>query len=153
MALNDFDNFKSDVDLMVEDILYKTADAMIAYIDSSDIIPIDTHNLKDSTGVGVYRNGVLKKLKLKKFTLPRGAKEAKMWYGVAMWGEDMIDQLLDAGVSRYGVGDHIVLMSAMPYAIEVDEGYFNEGFFTDVLSTELEVILDTIVKQYGAKRV
>ena len=23
---------------------------MIAYIDSSDIIPIDTHNLKDSTG-------------------------------------------------------------------------------------------------------
>lgn len=148
MARNDFDNFKSDVDLMVEDILYKTADAMIAYIDSSDIIPIDTHNLKDSTGVGVYRNGVLKK-----FTMPKKAEEAKMWYGVAMWGEDMIDQLLDAGVSRYGIGDHIVLMSTMPYAIEVDEGYFNEGFFTDVLSTELEVILDTIVKQYGAKRV
>lgn len=148
MARNDFDNFKSDIDLMVEDILYKTADAMIAYIDSSDIIPIDTHNLKDSTGVGVYRNGVLKK-----FTMPKKAEEAKMWYGVAMWGEDMIDQLLDAGVSRYGIGDHIVLMSAMPYAIEVNEGYFNAGFFTDVLSTELEVILDTIVKQYGVKRI
>jgi hypothetical protein len=37
----------------------------------------------------------------------------------------------------------------MPYAEEVNEGYFNAGFFTDVLSTELEVILDTIVKQYG----
>lgn len=148
MALNDFDNFKSDIDLMVEDILYKTADAMIAYIDSSDIIPIDTHNLKDSTGVGVYRNGVLKK-----FTMPRRAEEAKIIGGIAMWGEDMIDQLLDAGVSRYGIGDHIVLMSTMPYAEDVNEGYFNAGFFTDVLSTELEVILDTIVKQYGAKRI
>ncbi len=144
MALSDFDNFKSDIDLMVEDILYKTADAMIAYIDSSDIIPIDTHNLKDSTGVGVYRNGVLKK-----FTMPRRAEEAKIIDGIAMWGEDMIDQLLDAGVSRYGIGDHIVLMSTMPYAEEVNEGYLNAGFFTDVLSTELEVILDTIVKQYG----
>ena len=148
MALNNFDNFKTDIDLIVEDILYKTADAMIAYIDSSDIIPIDTHNLKDSTGVGVYRNGVLKK-----FTMPRRAEEAKIIDGVAMWGEDMIDQLLDAGVSRYGIGDHIVLMSTMPYAIEVNEGYFNAGFFADVLSTELEVILDTIVKQYGAKRI
>ena len=144
MARSDFDNFKSDIDLMVEDILYKTADAMIAYIDSSDIIPIDTHNLKDSTGVGVYRNGVLKK-----FVMPRKAEEPRIINWVAIWGEDMIDQLLDAGVSRYGNGDHIVLMSAMPYAIEVDEGYFNAGFFTDVLSTELEVILDTIVKQYG----
>lgn len=144
MALSDFDNFKSDIDLMVEDILYKTADAMIAYIDSSDVIPIDTHNLKDSTGVGVYRNGVLKK-----FTMPRRAEEAKIIDGIAMWGEDMIDQLLDAGVSRYGIGDHIVLMSTMPYAEEVNEGYLNAGFFTDVLSTELEVILDTIVKQYG----
>lgn len=144
MALNNFDNFKTDIDLIVEDILYKTADAMIAYIDSSDIIPIDTHNLKDSTGVGVYRNGVLKK-----FTMPRRAEEAKIIDGVAMWGEDMIDQLLDAGVSRYGIGDHIVLMSTMPYAEEVNEGYFNAGFFTDVLSTELNVILDTIVKQYG----
>ena len=148
MERNDFDNFKSDIDLMVEDILYKTADAMIAYIDSSDIIPIDTHNLKDSTGVGVYRNGVLKK-----FTMPRRAEEAKIIDGIAMWGEDMIDQLLDAGVSRYGIGDHIVLMSTMPYAEEVNEGYLNAGFFTDVLSTELEVILDTIVKQYGAKRI
>ena len=144
MARSDFDNFKSDIDLMVEDILYKTADAMIAYIDSSDIIPIDTHNLKDSTGVGVYRNGVLKK-----FVMPRKAEEPRIINWVAIWGEDMIDQLLDAGVSRYGNGDHIVLMSAMPYAIEVDEGYFNAGFFTDVLSTELEVILDTIKKQYG----
>lgn len=144
MALNNFDNFKTDIDLIVEDILYKTADAMIAYIDSSDIIPIDTHNLKDSTGVGVYRNGVLKK-----FTMPIRAEEAKIIDGVAMWGEDMIDQLLDAGVSRYGIGDHIVLMSTMPYAEEVNEGYFNAGFFTDVLSTELNVILDTIVKQYG----
>lgn len=144
MALSDFDNFKSDIDMMVEDILYKTADAMMAYIDSSDIIPIDTHNLKDSTGVGVYRNGVLKK-----FTMPRRAEEAKIIDGIAMWGEDMIDQLLDAGVSRYGIGDHIVLMSTMPYAEEVNEGYLNAGFFTDVLSTELEVILDTIVKQYG----
>ena len=144
MALNNFDNFKTDIDLIVEDILYKTADAMIAYIDSSDIIPIDTHNLKDSTGVGVYRNGVLKK-----FTMPRRAEEAKIIGGIAMWGENMIDQLLDAGVSRYGIGDHIVLMSTMPYAEEVNEGYFNAGFFTDVLSTELNVILDTIVKQYG----
>ena len=146
MAQNDFDNFKADVDSLVEKILFETADAMIAYIDSSDIIPIDTHNLKDSTGVGVYRNGALRK-----FTMPRRAQEAKIWRVVAMWGEDMIDQLLDAGMTRYGSGDHIVLMSTMPYAIEVDEGYFNAGFFTDVLSTELEVILNTIVKQYGMK--
>ena len=146
MAQNDFDNFKSDIDSLVEKILFETADAMIAYIDSSDIIPIDTHNLKDSTGVGVYRNGVLRK-----FTMSRKAQEARIINGVAIWGEDMIDQLLDAGVSRYGIGDHIVLMSTMPYAEDVDEGYMNAGFFTDVLSTELELTLDAIVKQYATK--
>jgi len=147
MAQNNFDNFKNDIDLLVERILFNTADAMIAYIDSSDIIPIDTHNLKDSTGVGVYRNGVLRK-----FTMPRRAQEARIIGGVAMWGEDMIDQLLNAGVSRYSIGDHIVLMSTMPYAEDVNEGYYNAGFFTDVLSTELELTLDEIVKQYGSKR-
>jgi hypothetical protein len=147
MAQNNFDNFKSDVDHLVERILFDTADAMIAYIDSSDIIPVDTHNLKDSTGVGVYHNGVLKK-----FTMPRRAEEARIIGGVAIWGEDMIDQLLDAGISRYGIGDHLVLMSTMPYAEDVDEGYRNAGFFNDVLSTEFEVILDEVVKNYGSKK-
>ena len=142
-----FDDFTLDVRVFAEQILFDTAEAMVNYIDSSDIIPVDTHNLKDSTGVGVYQDGAIRR-----FIMSRRAEVQKNIGGANVWGTDVLIGLLEAGVSRYGIGDHIVLFSAMPYAIEVDEGYFNAGFFTDVLSTELEVILHEVVKRYGAKK-
>lgn len=146
MATKSFSNFKADVDKLTEEILYETAEAVVSYIDSSDIIPIQTHNLKDSTGVGVYRNGVLKR-----FVMPRRAEVARIVDGVAVWGEDIIGLMLEAGINRYSQGDYIVIMSAMPYADAVDKSYRNSGFFTDILSTELEVQLHEIVKLYRAK--
>lgn len=144
MAQNNFDNFKSDIDRLVERLLDNIAMAMLSYIDSSDVIPIDTHNLKDSTGIGVYRNGVLKKL-----LMPRRAQEARIIGGIAVWGEDMIDQYLEAGVSRYNNGNYIVLMSAMPYAEEVDTSENRYGYFTDILTYKFEEIVDEITRLYG----
>lgn len=143
MAQKDFNDFKSDVGFLVEQLLISTADAMLKYIESSDIIPVDTHNLKDSTGIGVYQDGILKK-----FSMPRKANVPRNVNGVAIWGEDMIDQLLDTGISKYGNGDYIVLFSSMPYAEDVDDTGRNAGFF-DVLSTEFELILQEVVKRYG----
>lgn len=147
MAQRDFDNFKADVDALVEQILFDTAEAVLAYINSSDIIPIDTHNLKDSTGVGVYRNGVLRQ-----FTMSRKAEGARIINGIAFWGEDMIGQLLNAGMTRFGNGDYIVMMSTMPYAEDVDDSSKYKGFLTDFLTDEFIGILDEIIAKYGVKR-
>lgn len=146
MAQIDFREFHKDIDMLTENILVDTAEAMIRYIESSDVIPVDTHNLKDSAGVGVYRSGTLKK-----FVMPRKAEEPRIINWVAIWGEDMIDHVLNTGMSNYGNGDHIVLFTSMPYAEEVDSSGRNSGFFTDMLSTEFELILDEIVKLYGRK--
>lgn len=146
MAQIYFREFHKDIDMLTENILVDTAEAMIRYIESSDVIPVDTHNLKDSAGVGVYRSGTLKK-----FVMPRKAEEPRIINWVAIWGEDMIDHVLNTGMSNYGNGDHIVLFVAMPYAEDVDSGFRNSGFFTDMLSTEFELILDEIVKLYGRK--
>lgn len=144
---NSFNNFALDVRVLAEQILFDTAEAMIKYIDSSDIVPVDTHNLKDSTGVGVYQDG-----SLRRFMMSRRAQVQKEVGGAKVWGTDMLIGLLEAGTSRYSIGDHIVLFAAMPYAEDVDAGYRNYGFFTDVLSTEFELILDEVVRKYGAKR-
>lgn len=147
MAQRDFDNFKADVDALAEQILFDTAEAVLAYINSSDIIPIDTHNLKDSTGVGVYRNGVLRQ-----FTMSRRAERARIINDVPIWGEDMIEQLLNTGMTKYSNGDYIVMMSTMPYAEDVDDSSKYKGFFTDLLTDEFIGILDEIIAKYGVKR-
>lgn len=146
MANRNFDNFEEDIDLLTEQVLYDVAEALLRYIEDSNVIPIDTHNLKDSTGIGVYRKGVLKK-----FLMPRKAQVPKIINGATVWGEDMINQMLDSGVRKYSDGDYIVLMSTMPYAEDVDKSSKHQGFFSEYLAGELEDTLDSIVRTYGRK--
>ncbi len=138
----DFKHFEMDVNVLVEEMLFDVANSVISYIESSDIIPIETHNLKDSTGVGVYQNSVLKQ-----FYISPKAKVANK----GIWGSNIIQMALDAGRDRYSNGSYIVLFSAMPYAEEVDDGYINRGFFTDALTTQFILEFEDMLRKHSSK--
>ena len=138
----DFKHFELDVNVLVEEMLFDVANSVISYIESSDIIPVKTHNLKDSTGLGVYQNSVLKQ-----FYISPKAKVANK----GIWGSNIIQMALDAGRDRYNDGNYIVLFSAMPYAEEVDDGYFNRGFFTDALTTQFILEFEEMLRKHSSK--
>lgn len=140
--IRDFKHFEMDVNVLVEQMLFDVAESFISYIESTDVIPIETHNLKDSTGIGVYQNSVLKQ-----FYISPKAKAANN----GMWGSNLIQMALDAGVDKYSKGNYIVLFSAMPYAEEVDDGYRNRGFFTDVLTEEFIREFEDMLKKHSIK--
>lgn len=140
--LRDFKHFEMDVNVLVEEMLFDVANSVISYIESSDIIPIETHNLKDSTGLGVYQNSVLKQ-----FYISPKAKVANK----GIWGSNIIQMALDAGRDRYSNGSYIVLFSAMPYAEEVDDGYINRGFFTDALTTQFILEFEDMLRKHSSK--
>lgn len=140
--IRDFKHFEMDVNVLVEQMLFDVAESFISYIESTDVIPIETHNLKDSTGIGVYQNSVLKQ-----FYISPKAKVANN----GMWGSNLIQMALDAGVDKYDKGNYIVLFSAMPYAEEVDDGYRNRGFFTDVLTEEFIREFEDMLKKHSIK--
>lgn len=138
--------FDLDVAVLAENILYDTAEAMIRYMESSDIIPVDTHNLKDSTGIGVYIEGTLKMFRLNsRATVPKNIE------GVNLWGRDLIVHALYQGQTEYSQGYKIVLFSTMPYASYQDEGR-NKGFFSDLLVDQFIGLLDEIMKRYATER-
>lgn len=140
--IRDFKHFEMDVNVLVEQMLFDIAESFISYIESTDVIPIETHNLKDSTGIGVYQNSVLKQ-----FYISPKAKVANN----GMWGSNLIQMALDAGMDKYSKGNYIVLFSAMPYAEEVDDGYRNRGFFTDVLTEEFIREFEDMLKKHSIK--
>ena len=129
--IRDFKHFEMDVNVLVEQMLFDVANSVISYIESSDVIPIKTHNLKDSTGVGVYQNSVLKQF----YISPKAEVANK-----GIWGSNIIQMALDAGRDRYSNGSYIVLFSAMPYAEEVDEFQFHQVQLKDIDDAETAFI-------------
>lgn len=138
-----WERIAEDAKVLLEQALYDTADAMIRYMESSDVIPVDTHNLKDSTGIGVYIDGVLKRFQMNpKAEVPKDG----------LWGKDMIVHALMMGETKYSKGCCIVLFSTMPYAGDQDEEGRNAGYFSDLLVSEFKDILDEVMKRYATER-
>ena len=108
----------------------RVAHHVINWLNAGGMIPVDTHNLADSAGVGVYLNGILQK-----YIPRRGATEPRV-LDREYWGYQELEKALDAGISRFSKGLWIVLfVGNMPYAIEVDEKYnFAEPFRQDMFS-------------------
>lgn len=139
---------KRDIAVLAENILYDTADAMLRYMESGDVIPVDTHNLKDSTGIGVYIDGTLKRFLIN----PKAIEPRDLQDGRTIWGRDIIIDALYLGETKYSQGYKLVLFSSMPYAIDQDDEGKNKGYFSDILVSELHGLLDEIVKRYAAER-
>lgn len=86
-----------------------------------DNIPVDTFNLLEGTGIGIYTNGVLTEFRYDEMaTQPRDGE----------WGRNTLTKALTAGASRFSTGIWIVAFSTMPYAQKVDDkgGFFSQDF-------------------------
>lgn len=132
-AIRDF--FNRDVYDLVEVELSKAAIRLVSFIESSGAIPFDTGNLQDSTGVGVYVGGRLKKyVPVKSATKPKSGDYSKLKghsgsKGVDIWGTDRLSEAIDMASTDYASGVWLVVFSTMPYAYKVDEtnDYFLSG--------------------------
>lgn len=98
-------------------------------------IPFDTGNLHDSTGIGIYVNGVLTA-----FRYQRAANVNRD----GKWGYMELNRAFAAGAMQYSSGVWLVAFSTMPYAAKIDEltEYFSEGFrdeLKDLVTNEFKL--------------
>lgn len=111
--------------------LKSIADDVLSIVEDS--IPYDTGNLMDSTGVGVYVNGVLSA-----FRYSQQATVPQTYHGKKVWGKETLDKALAFGASTYIDGVWIVIFSTVPYA-----GYQDKlsGFFSGVMKQNLKYLV------------
>ena len=93
-------------------------------------IPYDTGNLMDSTGVGIYVNGVLHD-----FRYSQQATVPQTYHKKKVWGKDTLDKAFSLGSSMYRDGVWIVIFSTVPYA-----GYQDKlsGYFSGIMKNNLQ---------------
>lgn len=96
-------------------------------------IPYDTGNLMDSTGVGIYVNGVLHD-----FRYENQATVSQTFNDKEVWGRETLQEAFSLGSSTYADGVWIVIFSTVPYA-----GYQDKlsGYFSAVMKSNLIYIV------------
>ena len=96
----------------------KVANALSSYIESGAAIPVDTHNLKDSTGIALYSpGGVLRTyIPTKKASAPKRTTGLRGVSTESKWGTYELARMIEYGSSKYNNGYYLVVFSAMPYA-------------------------------------
>ena len=111
--------------------LKSIADDVLSIVEDS--IPYDTGNLMDSTGVGVYVNGVLSA-----FRYSQQATAPQTYHGTKVWGKNTLDKAFSLGSSTYADGVWIVIFSTVPYA-----GYQDKlsGYFSGIMKSNLRYIV------------
>ena len=111
--------------------LKSIADEVLSIVEDS--IPYDTGNLMDSTGVGVYVNGVLSA-----FRYSQQATVPQTYHGKKVWGKNTLDKAFSLGSSTYADGVWIVIFSTVPYA-----GYQDKlsGYFSGIMKSNLRYIV------------
>lgn len=120
------ETYARQIENRIEAVLIRVAEEIVSDISSGGAgIPVDTSNLKDSTGVGVYKNG-----SLIKFMPPKQAIQMRD----KKWGSDELSEALELASTKFSTGVWICLMTTMPYAEKVD---LYSGYFSDRLSSKL----------------
>ena len=105
--------------------IYAMADDIMEV--AKQTIPVDTRNLMEGTGIGIYYNGVLRSFRQDDIaTVPKTIR------GQEVWGRKTLAQALSIGASKYSSGLWIVLFSTMPYAKYVN---WRTDFFEKLSST------------------
>lgn len=116
-------------------VLSSVADDVVIFIQGGGSIPVYTGNLQDSTGIGIYFDGVLTKFKPIKI-----ANVAQNDNGKTIVGTTELDKALEMAVTRFNKGIWIVLFSAVPYAFKVEErtNFFSQDVAKDLLEQFLK---------------
>lgn len=125
-------------------ILSRVADRIILDIENG-VIPVDTGNLQDSTGIGIYHGDILKRL------VPRQTADvsrsdiypAGLTNRDNVWGHNILHEAINKGAWKYSTGYSLVVFSAMPYAelVDIRTGYFEQ------ISSEISPLVMQILRQ------
>lgn len=105
------------------DMCKQVAQQMVGIIDGSFVLPkgntqfpVDTANLRDATGVGVYADGALSS-----FIPTAMATKAQSNNGTkGIYGSPLLQSALANASSQFGKGVWIVLFSTVPYAYKIN---------------------------------
>ena len=123
--------------------LYTVAQDVMEYIDSQKVIPIYTGNLKDATGIGVYRNGALKRYVPSQIATRPQSSGFHHRNEYDIWGHQYLSDALEAASKEeYGKGIWIVLFSAVPYAFYIED---RDAFFSDIKDVMLNAIISELM--------
>lgn len=104
-------------------MLNGVAQTLVGVIDGSFVMPdgttqfpVDTANLHDATGVGVYADGVIRH-----FIPTAMATKAQSGSGVrGILGSPLLQAAISNGATQFSKGIWIVLFSTVPYAYKIN---------------------------------
>lgn len=104
-------------------MLKSVAQTLVGVIDGNFVMPlgstqfpIDTDNLHDATGVGVYADGVIQ------YFMPTArAIVAQSYAGeTGIFGSPLLQSAISNGATKFSNGIWIVLFSSVPYAYKIN---------------------------------
>jgi len=134
-------------------VLERIADRIILYLEN-DVIPVDTGNLQDSTGIGIYHGDVLKRyIPTKTATEARANGKNSPIYPKSLtermniWGHDEIQRAINEGAMKYSNDYCLVIFSSMPYAKIVDA---RTEYFEKIIS-ELKPLVVRVLTQVNTR--
>ena len=104
-------------------MLKSVAQTLVGVIDGSFVMPdgttqfpVDTANLHDATGVGVYADGAIQH-----FIPTARATKAQSYGGVkGIFGSPLLQAAISNGTTQFSKGIWIVLFSTVPYAYKIN---------------------------------
>lgn len=121
VGLNDYAEHVIKAELVA--MLKSVAQTLVGVIDGSFVMPkgttqfpVDTANLHDATGVGVYADGAIQH-----FIPTAMATKAQSDGGVkGIFGSPLLQAAISNGATQFSKGIWIVLFSTVPYAYKIN---------------------------------
>lgn len=111
------------IKVKLEAMLRSVAEKIVAYIDGGFVppsgtmqFPVDTGNLHDATGVGVYIDGRLSSYIPTAIAVEQQTNQGEIGIG----GSINLQLALQAAISQFSKGIWIVLFSTVPYAYKIN---------------------------------
>lgn len=154
VGLKDFAEREITAELVA--MLRNVAQKLVGVIDGNFVMPdgttqfpVDTANLHDATGVGVYVDG-----RLDAFVPTQRATEAQSDGGTTgIFGSEWLQTALTSASSEFASGIWIVLFSTVPYAAKINTSGSKRGRgvgFFDALGNNLLTEIVTNLKPIAA---
>lgn len=116
--------FNGDVRAICEEIAKESAQMLVDFVDGNFVLPdgttqfpVDTANLHDAVGAGVYSNG-----KLAYFMPTAKATKPQSHNGVkGLYGSELLKTAISSAYTEYADGNvWLVVFAAVPYAFKIN---------------------------------
>lgn len=129
-------------------MLKRVAQMLVGVIDGSFVMPdgttqfpVDTANLHDATGVGVYVDGTIQH-----FIPTAMATTAQSHGGVkGIFGSPLLQAAISNGATQFSKGIWIVLFSSVPYAYKINTQGSKIGRGVNFFETLKQTLLNDVI--------